>query len=203
MEQGLYSLTVKAGDTVLPVFVAAFPVTEAPLDRLKRQIEVLLAEAQASCEGTAGQAKVKPLRLRANQQAIPRIPSRTIAEPLREQLREWAVKGVKDGVLENAADDALINPLHIARKEGKADRIVIDFRWTNQGLADDNYPVPDPQDILFRVRGCKHVSVIDLKSGFNNVLLDPLSRPFTGIFVPGVGKLQFCVVPFGLKVAPS
>ena len=51
------------------------------------------------------------------------------------------------------------------------------------------------------------VSTVDLFSGFNQWTLSAAVRPLTAFTIPGLsselGRLQFCVLPFGLASAPT
>lgn len=64
------------------------------------------------------------------------------------------------------------------------------------------YPVPNRQTLMTRIAGSRIFSKFDLKSGFWQVKIAEKDRYKTAFVVPS-GQYEWCVMPFGLKNAPS
>ena len=81
-------------------------------------------------------------------------------------------------------------------------RLVVDYRGLNAVTLDDRYPLPQISELLDKLGRCQYFSVIDLKSGFWQVEMDPESQAKTAFSTPTY-HLEFKRMPFGLKNAPS
>lgn len=81
-------------------------------------------------------------------------------------------------------------------------RMVIDYRELNAKTIDDRFPVPNIEELLDQLNDCKYFSVIDLKSGFHQVKMNPVDIPKTAFSILG-NHYEFKRMPFGLKNAPS
>jgi len=81
-------------------------------------------------------------------------------------------------------------------------RMVIDYRKLNSVTISDRYPIPDINGVLAQLGNNKIFSVLDLKSGFHQILLKDSDIEKTAFSVNN-GKYEFMRLPFGLKNAPS
>ena len=54
-------------------------------------------------------------------------------------------------------------------------RMVINYRKLNDVTIDDKYPIPQIDDIFDNLRRSEYFSTLDLKSGFHQIELEPLS----------------------------
>lgn len=80
--------------------------------------------------------------------------------------------------------------------------MVIDYRQLNRILIADKFPLPRIDEILDGLGTAKHLSILDLYSGFHQIKLDTNSREYTA-FTTDLGTFQWKVLPFGLNVAPN
>ena len=64
-------------------------------------------------------------------------------------------------------------------------RVVIDYRKLNEISNGDSYPLPNITEILENLGHAKYFSVIDLKSGFHQILMDPKDADKTAFSIPG------------------
>ncbi|XP_053213836.1 uncharacterized protein LOC128397176 [Panonychus citri] len=94
------------------------------------------------------------------------------------------------------------SPVIIVGKKDGGVRICGDFRRLNKDTVPDVYPLPSVQDALDCVSGCKYFSLIDLKSGYWQIEIDPRDREKTAIITRD-GLFEFIVMPFGLRNAPA
>ncbi|CAH8278553.1 unnamed protein product [Arabidopsis lyrata] len=81
-------------------------------------------------------------------------------------------------------------------------RLVIDYKPLNQYLQDVKFPLPNKRALLQHLQGAKIFSKFDLKSGFWQLGVHPEERYKTAFCLPN-RHLQWNVLPFGLKTAPS
>jgi hypothetical protein len=98
------------------------------------------------------------------------------------------------------------SPLHVVPKKKDASgkekkRVVADFRQLNLKTIQDNYPLPNIEDIFDQLGKARYFSAFDLYSGFHQIKLDPSTRHKTAFSTPR-GHFEFVRMPFGLKNAP-
>lgn len=92
--------------------------------------------------------------------------------------------------------------LFVPRKDGGQPRMCVDYRKLNKALVQNSYPLPNIQDLLASFKGAQVYSVLDLKSGYYQIPLDPKDRQKTAFICP-FGLFEFNKLPFGLSTAPS
>ena len=80
-------------------------------------------------------------------------------------------------------------------------RLVSDFRLLNEKTITDAYPLPDITQIIDQVGGHKYYTVLDLASGFHQILMDPRDSHKTAFSTP-YGHYEYVRMTFGLKNAP-
>jgi hypothetical protein len=91
--------------------------------------------------------------------------------------------------------------LFVLKKSGEL-RMVIDYRRLNTLTTRSPFPIPNVSDIIDQLRSKTHFTVLDLKSGYHQVLVREEDRHKTA-FVTPQGLYEFTVMPFGLTGAPS
>jgi hypothetical protein len=89
----------------------------------------------------------------------------------------------------------------LAKKKDGSPRLCIDYRRLNDVTESDAYPMPDLNKLIRQMRGAKVLSILDLKSGYWQVPLNPNVRKYSA-FRTRRGLYQFRVLPFGLKNSP-
>lgn len=90
----------------------------------------------------------------------------------------------------------------VLRKNGKI-RICVDYRKFNRITKKFAYPLPRMDTILDALTDAVIISTIDLTDAFNQIPMDPESRPYTAFVVPGRGLFEWVRMPFGLTNAPA
>ena len=98
-------------------------------------------------------------------------------------------------------------PLLIVPKKGDGEefspRAVIDYRWVNELLLKDGYPMPRTDDILAQMSGNpRFFSILDLFSGFHQVKMTKTATERSA-FVTPFGQWEYLRMPFGLSNAPT
>ena len=87
-------------------------------------------------------------------------------------------------------------------KEDGLLRLTIDYQKVNYTTLPDPYPLPRIDDIIARFAKNKFFSKIDLANGYYQVKMHKDSIKFT-TFISEFGKLEYLVMPIGLKNAGS
>lgn len=81
-------------------------------------------------------------------------------------------------------------------------RFCVDYRKLNAITKRDVFPIPDIQCSLDALSGSRFFSLLDLRSGYYQIALDPKDAEKTA-FITMDGLWQFKVMPFGLCNAPA
>ena len=95
------------------------------------------------------------------------------------------------------------SPIVLVSKKGTTEmRLCVDYRKLNEITVKDKFPLPNIQDYLDSLRGMKYFSLLDLRSGYHQMGLDPADQPKTAFVTPG-GLYEYTRLPFGLANGPS
>ena len=143
-------------------------------------------------EGPAFKSKVRPLL--------------ADSEKFEEGRKIWKeMEGL--GVVERVKPNTLLqytSPLHMVRKpNGRGWRICADFRKLNQITKTDNYPLPILRSFQSTIKGSKVFSIVDIKSAFHHLPIDPKDVNKTCVLSPWGGAFVFKRLAFGLCNGPA
>lgn len=89
----------------------------------------------------------------------------------------------------------------VAKKSGEV-RFCVDYRRLNSMTVKDSYPLPNIEDTLGALGGCKYFCTMDLASGFWQVPMKEEDKCKTA-FSTRTGLYEFNTMPFGLCNAPA
>jgi hypothetical protein len=123
--------------------------------------------------------------------------SKTIPFALRNQVREQIQAMLKDGILEES-HSAYINSNTLVVRERKAVRIYLYARRNNKQIVADRTKVMPTRELLQKFYLAKHITSLDLSSGFLQIPLEKSSRQLTA-FQFESNVYQFTTVPYGFK----
>lgn len=129
-----------------------------------------------------------------------RLPHSQKAE-IDRQCKQMLAKGIIEPSYSPYNSPVILVPKKSINGEKKW-RMCIDFRQINKKLQPDKFPLPRIDDILDGLGRAKYFSVLDLYSGFFQILLDENSRDITS-FSTDNAAFRYRVLPFGLSVAPN
>ena len=94
------------------------------------------------------------------------------------------------------------SPVVLVSKKTKDWRLCVDYRKINAITKKDRYPLPDINTSLDCLQGSQYFSLLDLRSGYHQVELNPEDRQKTSFCTAG-GLWEYKVMPFGLCNAPA
>lgn len=100
-------------------------------------------------------------------------------EDFRNQLAEMKKAGI---IRESGSPYA--SPIVLVRKKNGSLRLCRDYRTLNSCPVPDQYTTPRIEDALQCLTGAKWFSVLDLRSGYFQIPLDPKDREKTAFICP-------------------
>lgn len=194
-------------DVILPDEIEA---AIAPLRKicssgeLKSLKEYLELKREVLLGNTGAKARVEPVVIPPRPNHEPRrFNARPLSTKCTEIAHEILDKMIADDLVERVSTCPNVSPIHLVLKENKKPRLVVDFRYVNDGIQDNAHPMPYLRDLQRKLQRYDIFAIMDLKWGFFNIPLAEVSRDLTGFAVPDKGIFRFKVLPFGLKVAPT
>ena len=128
--------------------------------------------------------------------------ARTAPLAYREQVDAELERQIQQGLWEPVKQSKRAAPLVVAPKPGK-NRLCGDYRLTvNRVAKGGQYPLPRMEELLTGLVGSTIFSKIDLKSAYNQLVLDEDSREILAVNTPRV-LLRPTILSFGYASAPS
>ncbi|KAG9390661.1 hypothetical protein J8273_8027 [Carpediemonas membranifera] len=121
--------------------------------------------------------------------------------PVRTEIVRQVHELEAQGIIRRSTS-AFNNPIVMAKKRGGALRLCLDFRALNLITSPDSHPLPLIDNLLDHLEGAKFFAALDLKSAFHQVPMASDSCKYTAFTVDGLGKFEYCRMPFGMKNAP-
>ena len=120
-----------------------------------------------------------------------------LQEPVLPILEKWE----KRGVIQRCEQGPYAAPLLVVSKKNGEYRPCVDYGDLNAVTVPYPYPLPRIDVIKQDIRGVVF-SALDLKDAFHQVPVAEEERHKTAVRTPK-GLYMFCMMPFGLKNAPS
>ena len=115
--------------------------------------------------------------------------------------KEQVEKLLQEDVIEKSKSPWRHAPVVVPKRSGGY-RMAIDYRPVNAATKMDAYPVPNVQELLRRLEGCKMFSSLDFSQFYYQLPLHDTDKEKTAFYVDGE-LYQFKRCPFGLKNAVS
>ena len=155
-------------------------------------------------------ASVRPMELRLHDESKWRVKSNSLAPRVQSLLKEEALRETIDTLLASGviseSQATHYSQVLLVPKPGAVQkwRLCIDYRPLNELLEGMGWPIPNIKQLLHRIgrRGAKYFAVLDLTSGYHQVLLSQNSRDFAAFITP-FGTFVPNRISMGLKSAPS
>ncbi|GKT22461.1 Transposon Tf2-9 polyprotein [Aduncisulcus paluster] len=174
---------------------------ESPL--LRPEIQPILEDYEEKEKGfELGEARVEEFHITLEDESKTiRIPPRRLSYALRKQVQEIIADLLEQGkIIESHS--SFSSPIVMVKKKDGSWRLCVDFRELNKITLPLQYPLPRIRDLLDVLTGVKYFALLDLQSGFHQIKVDEVTRPYTAFVTPD-GFYEWVVLPFGLRNAPS
>ena len=133
------------------------------------------------------------------------IPRKGKVYPLsreeREEVREFVKEQLRKGYIRLSKSPQTAPVFFVGKKDGKM-RMVQDYRYLNEWMIKNNYPLPLISNVLENIRTKKLFMKMDLRWGYNNVRIkegDERKAAFTML----EGSFEPTVMFFGLTNSPA
>ena len=120
---------------------------------------------------------------------------------VQKDMERTLAKYLAADIIEECSSPWNSRPLMVRKKDGSY-RMAIDYRQLNKETVRDLYPMPTDTEVAAHLVGAKFYTVMDMVSGYHQILIDELSRDLTA-FGTGHMQFRFRVMPFGLTNAPA
>lgn len=147
----------------------------------------------------------KPYKILLKENSIPvarqarRVPY-AIVDKLKEKLNELEKNNI---IAKTDLYSEWVHVLVLVAKKDKFDfRICIDPCELNKCILDESFLIPTLEDLKTKLNGVKYFTVLDLKDGFWQIVLDNESRNLCTFATP-FGNYKFLRMPFGIKSGPK
>jgi hypothetical protein len=127
--------------------------------------------------------------------------TRPMNEPARESLRKITLEQLEKRIIEPSMS-RFSSAVVLVPKKGGGIRFAIDYRALNKEIDADAYTLPNVEEALSSLHGCKFFSALDMKEAFWSVPLASRAREYTAFQTPD-GLMQYRRMPMGLKTASA
>jgi len=114
----------------------------------------------------------------------------------REEVREFVKEQLRKGYIRPSKSPQTALVFFVGKKDGKK-RMVQDYRYLNEWMIKNNYPLPLISDVLENIGTKKLFTKMDLRWGYNNVRIKEGDK-WKAAFTTPEGLFELTVMFFGL-----
>lgn len=176
------------------------PVPEGWKARL-RQKQLERTDVFSLDELDVGLAKEVEHPIRLSDSRPFRERSRHIAPADIDDVRRHIQKLVAAGIIKESRS-SYASPIVVVRKKNRNVRMCIDYCMLNNRTVPDQYTAPQIDEALDCLSGSKWFSVLDLRSGYYQIVMKEQDKENTAFICP-LGFYQFERMPQGIIGAPA
>lgn len=167
------------------------------LTDLVMQYEDVFSRHHLDC----GEAKSFVYRIHLSDSRPFRLPYRRVPPSKYHKLRQ-VLDVMEEKVIIRKSTSEYASPLVLVWKKNGDLRICTDFRWLNKRTLKDAHPLPHQADCLAALGGNCLFSMMDLTSGFYNMLLHEDDKKYSAFTTP-MGLYEYNRLPQGLCNSPG
>lgn len=118
-------------------------------------------------------------------------------------IKEDVDKLLTSGYIE-VSNSSYCSPIKlVSRENNETWRTSMDFEELNCRSVRDEYPIPNMNDILKRLRYATYANGLQIQNAYFQIPMAEESKKYTAFAVAGHGLYQWRVMPFGLLSAPA
>jgi len=119
----------------------------------------------------------------------------------REEMREFIQEQLRKGYIRLSKSPQMVPVFFVGKKDGKK-QMVQDYRYLNEWTVKNNYPLPLISDILENIGTKKVFTKMDLRWGYNNVMIKEEDE-WKAVFTMPEGLFEPTVMFFRLTNSPA
>ena len=119
----------------------------------------------------------------------------------REEVREFVKEQLRKGYIRPSKSPQMAPVFFVEKKDGKK-RMVQDYRYLNEWMVKNNYPLPLISDVLENIGTKKVFTKMDLRWGYNNVRIKKGDK-WKAAFTTPEGSFEPTVMFFRLTNSPA
>lgn len=164
-----------------------------------------LEEVQSTFGTDLGLLKVKPVKIRLREDAVPYSlnAARRVSAPLLPKVKAELERMLRCNVIEEIKEPTewCAPMVPVVKKSGEV-RLCVDFQQLNTAVKRETFVLPVMDDILPKLAESRAFSLLDAASGFWQIPLERETAKLTTFITP-VGRFFFNRLPFGITSAPD
>ena len=119
----------------------------------------------------------------------------------REEVRKFVKEQLRKEYIQLSKSPQTVPVFFVGKKDGKK-RMVQDYRYLNEWIVKNNYPLPLISDVLENIGTKKVFTKMDLRWGYNNVRIKE-GDEWKAAFTTPEGSFEPMVMFFGLTNSPA
>ena len=143
----------------------------------------------------------RSMKIPLKKDAVPRAQAPFRNSPRAKKVLDEVLGEMKRKKRVQASSSPWSSPVFVVYNHGKP-RMVIDFRYVNDQVERDSYPIPRQDKIFDAIKGAMFISCFDLTKGFYQIPIHPDSRYITA-FSSHRGLEELTVSVMGYKNSPA
>ena len=120
---------------------------------------------------------------------------------VREVVREFVKEQLRKGYIRPSKLPQTVLVFFVGKKDGKK-RMVQDYKYLNEWMVKNNYPLPLISDVLENIGIKKLFTKMDLRWGYNNIRIKKRNE-WKAAFTMPEGLFELTVMFFGLTNSPA
>ena len=164
--------------------------------------QVLTDFSHVFAEGPGCLCGEHAIQLDPDAQPVQHAPRR-VPVALRDRLKKELDKLVKNDIICPVTKPTRwVNSLVVVLKKDGNLRICLDPKDLNRAVQREHYPLPTIEDVATRLHGAKVFTILDVRAGFNHLVLEEDSSLLTTFNSP-FGRYRWKRMPFGICSAPE
>eukprot|EP00079_Xenopus_tropicalis_P034355 XP_017948126.1 PREDICTED: uncharacterized protein K02A2.6-like [Xenopus tropicalis] len=169
-----------------------------------KNLEQILSKHDSLFKEEFGSIKGLKATITVNSDAKPIFHKpRPLPYALKEPVEKELERMEHYGIVSRVKYSSWAAPIVVVPKKDKTIRLCGDYKVTvNRCIEPEPYPLPNVEDLFATLAGGKYFSKIDLSNAYQQLELDPDSKPFLTINTHK-GLFQYQRLPFGVSTAPA